>query len=101
MVGMILPGRFLQDRSIGRGETVTTAELTKRLMTLERTVEKLKAQMVRPSGSDRRWWMEDAGRFANDPVFEEIVRLGQQYRESLRPAARKATGAILSKRYEQ
>ena len=33
------------------------------------------------------------GRFANDPVFEEIVRLGRKYRESLRPRSKKAKRA--------
>jgi hypothetical protein len=29
--------------------------------------------------------VQDAGRFANDPIFDEMVRLGREYRESLRP----------------
>ena len=68
---------------------MTMAEFAERLTALEKTVDELKAQLVRSTGPRRRWWVEDAGRFANDPVFEEIVRLGRQYRESLRPKDRR------------
>jgi hypothetical protein len=43
------------------------------------------AQSVRTDSPSRKWWVDSAGRFANDPVFDEIVRLGQQYRRSLKP----------------
>ena len=33
----------------------------------------------------RKWYRSDAGRFARDPVFEEIVKLGRAYRKSQRP----------------
>ena len=35
------------------------------------------------------WWKQIRGSFANDPAFLEAMRLGRQYRESLRPKARK------------
>lgn len=63
---------------------MTVAELNRRLTALEKTVEDLKTQVAR-LGPGRRWWLEDAGRFAGDPIFEEIARLGREYRESLRP----------------
>lgn len=34
---------------------------------------------------ERPWWEQVGGTFQNDPVFEEVVRLGREYRESLRP----------------
>ncbi len=64
---------------------MTTAELAKRLAALEKTVEELKSQVTRFGPLSRRWWAESAGRFAGDAVFDEIVRLGREYRESLRP----------------
>ena len=67
---------------------MTTAELEQRLLALEKTVEQLKAQVSRFANPTRPWWLEIAGRFANDPVFEEIVRLGAEYRKSLRPGKR-------------
>ena len=35
------------------------------------------------------WWVEQAGKFANDPVYDEIVRRGKAYRQSQRPRPRK------------
>lgn len=41
-------------------------------------------------GTAAAWWDADAGRFANDPVFDEMIRLGRKAREAERPK-RKAT----------
>jgi hypothetical protein len=68
---------------------MTVAQLAERLTALEKSVEELKAQVARSTESRGRWWRESAGWFANDPVFEEIVRLGSEYRESLRPGRKK------------
>ena len=62
---------------------MTVPELAKRLEALEAAVAQLREQVKR-AARPRRWWHEDAGRFADDPVFDEIVRLGREYRESLR-----------------
>jgi hypothetical protein len=64
---------------------MTVSQLAQRLTVLEKAFEQLKAQVDRSCSPARRWWLEDAGRFADDPVFDEIVRLGQEYRKSLRP----------------
>ena len=63
---------------------MTLAQVEQKLSVLEREVQQLKrdSDTRRTSG---KWWIDSAGRFANDPVFEEIVRLGREYRESLRP----------------
>jgi hypothetical protein len=52
-------------------------------------VEDLRARDLPSPAAQRHWWRDDAGRFADDPVFDEIVRLGRQYRESLHPDRRK------------
>lgn len=63
---------------------MTQSELEMRVLALERELAALKSQLQgRPP--NWRWWAEGAGRFANDPVFDEIVRLGKEYRDSLRP----------------
>ncbi len=68
---------------------MTIKELARRVEALEEEVLALR-QEIRASGEEpRKWWRTGAGRFAGDPVFEEIVRLGREYRESLRPAGRK------------
>jgi hypothetical protein len=61
---------------------MTLAQLEKRLTDLEKTVGELAARVPPPLAENRRWWVEDAGRFADDPVFEEIVRLGREYRRN-------------------
>ena len=68
---------------------MTVAELTKRVAALEREVTELKKQIQAQSKDDRPWWERCAGRFADDPGFEEMVRLGREYRESLRPKQQK------------
>jgi hypothetical protein len=62
---------------------MTLAQIDQRVKVLERTVEHL--AKVRPM-PDRRWYRTHAGRFANDPVFEEIVKLGRAYRKSDAPS---------------
>jgi hypothetical protein len=56
----------------GRSAKLTLKQLHERLQVLERD----RAARV-PSP---RWWADHAGRFKDDPAFEEIVRLGRQYR---------------------
>ena len=57
--------------------------LEKRVSQLEQEVCLLKSQATEPSGQP--WWERVAGRFENDPAFDEIVRLGREYRESQLP----------------
>jgi hypothetical protein len=35
--------------------------------------------------NEEPWYIKHAGHFANDPAFDEIVRLGREYRQSLHP----------------
>lgn len=66
-------------------------DLETRVLALEEQVEQLRKQVAAPAAprTADRWWETEAGRFANDPVFDEIVRLGREYRESLHPDRRK------------
>jgi hypothetical protein len=62
--------------------------LEERVGALEKELKILKAQLsARPS---RVWWQEIIGRFENDPVFDEIVALGQAIREKERAEAEAA-----------
>jgi hypothetical protein len=66
---------------------MTIAQLERRVSKLERLVDELSQRSAtKPLGG----WRKSLGRFANDPVFDEIVRLGREYRESLRPKSPKA-----------
>ncbi len=60
-----------------------------RLATLEAEVARLKLKIDVSQEKAVPWWDRIAGSFANDPVYEEAMRLGRQYRESLRPKPRK------------
>ena len=57
--------------------------LERRVAHLEQDVSRLKSQAAERSGQP--WWERIAGQFENDQVFDEIVRLGREYRESQRP----------------
>ncbi len=58
---------------------MTLTQIERRVKVLERTVERL-AKSKPLVG--RTWYRTHAGRFANDPVFDEIVKLGRTYRRS-------------------
>jgi hypothetical protein len=57
---------------------MTLEQLEQRVHALERQVAELRAELkpLRPLGSVQ----ETFGMFAQDPEFEEIVRLGREYR---------------------
>ena len=57
--------------------------LEERVDELERKVAALLAQNA---AAPTPWWQGIVGAFADDAEFEEAVRLGRQYRDSLRPA---------------
>jgi hypothetical protein len=63
---------------------MTNEQLAERVLALEKKVEQLQAQLAKSYDPTRPWWLEDAGRFANDPVFDEIVKMGEKYRRSQR-----------------
>ena len=64
---------------------MTLAQLSKRIEALELELAQLKKQMQAGGKDVRPWWQRCAGRFADDPEFEDMVRYGREYRESLRP----------------
>jgi hypothetical protein len=67
---------------------MATPKLEDRVAALEAEVAKLKAMLQGPAAPADPWqrlW----GAFANDPVYDEAMRLGREYRESLRPKPRK------------
>ena len=70
---------------------MTLKELQARVDALEKQVELLRDQLAQQSPEKKSpyWWRDQAGRFANDPIFDEIVRLGREYRESQRPGTRR------------
>lgn len=57
-------------------------DLETRLAAVEAEVEQLKSLL--PMGNKTPWWEKIVGTFAADPVYEEAMKLGRQYRESLK-----------------
>ncbi|MGG6267848.1 hypothetical protein ACQ4M3_14650 [Leptolyngbya sp. AN03gr2] len=64
---------------------MSNAEIEARLITLETEVAHLKAQIQNPEQTP--WWESILGSFEDDPEYDEAMRLGREYQESLRSAA--------------
>ncbi len=64
--------------------TSARPDLEQRLTDLEAEMSKLK-QKVDKLDSDERWWEKITGTFEDDPVYDEAMKRGRQYRESQRP----------------
>ncbi len=64
------------------------ANLEKRVDALERELKSLKSA-VRESKKKGLWWERLAGTFKDDPLFDEMVEAGQEYRRS---SARRSNG---------
>jgi len=64
------------------------ANIEQRLAALEAEVAQLKRQLTKPEKveSGKEWIERVSGAFKDDPVFEEIVRLGREAREADRPS---------------
>jgi hypothetical protein len=67
---------------------MTLSQQEKRVEQLEKLISK---QSLPAQKRNAKWWLGHAGVFANDPGYDEMVRLGRNYRRSLKPKSRKAT----------
>ena len=68
---------------------MTLAQVEQKLTRLEREIERLKRSHNGNAPRDGKWWVAQAGAFADDAGYDEMARLGAQYRQSLKPKARK------------
>ncbi len=62
---------------------MSRASLEKRVTALETQLAVLQKKVG--TTDTRPWWRQIFGQFANDPAFTEAMRIGREYRESLRP----------------
>jgi hypothetical protein len=56
---------------------MASAPLEDRVTALEKEVARLKAKVEAEPTDSRPWWDKIAGTFANDPIYEEAMRLGR------------------------
>ena len=61
-------------------------QLEERLAHLEAEVARLKHKLESNS-SPRPWWEKIAGTFADNSAYDEAMRLGHEYRDSLRSSS--------------
>ena len=73
------------------------AALALRVANLEAEVAQLKVQLTKPSEASGDWLDAIYGVFDNDPIYAEAMRLGREYRESLRPKATRTNESIRKK----
>lgn len=73
---------------------MAASALALRVSALEAEVAQMKEQLAQTAKPSGDWLDEIFGAFDNDPIYEEAMGLGREYRESLRPKdTRKRTRA--------
>ncbi len=77
---------------------MAVAKLELRVMALEAEMARIKKELEKATGSQGDWLDAIYGAFANDPHFEEAMRLGREYRESQRPGAGKKSARKAAKK---
>jgi len=68
-------------------KSMALSEIELRIAALEAEMARVKKRLEKGPVEREDWLDEIYGAFANDPHFEEAMRLGRKYRESLRPKA--------------
>jgi hypothetical protein len=66
---------------------MSTGKLTARVAALESEVARLRRDLESERDQGKPWWEHIAGTFAQDQVYKEAMRLGQQQRRSNRSLA--------------
>jgi hypothetical protein len=98
---LILPvvAQYWEDesRKRKRSEVMAAPEIESRVTALEAKVEELQRHLKAVAPDTRPWWENVVGVFADDPAFEEAMRLGREYRESLRPRQATRTKSVKAK----
>ncbi|NJR60660.1 MAG: hypothetical protein HC769_18630 [Cyanobacteria bacterium CRU_2_1] len=60
-------------------------QLEERVAYLEAEVARLKSKVE--GVNSRTWWEQIVGAFADNSAYDEAMRLGREYRDSLRPSS--------------
>ena len=59
-------------------------DLAQRVTDLEAAVSNFKGKFA-ALATVQPWWEQIVGTFADDPIYDEAMKLGRHYRQSLRP----------------
>jgi hypothetical protein len=81
--------RAIKTRPTERVKSMSKVDLEARIAALEAEVGRLRAIVEQAPGVEEPAWKKIVGLFEDDPLFEEAMRLGREYRESTRPRTRK------------
>lgn len=60
-----------------------TSHLEQRVSALETELSEIKQILAESSQLKSPWWLKVAGSFEQDPNFDEVVKLGQEWRKSV------------------
>ena len=83
-------GYGMIEAKIGRTRVMASDTLERRVTAVERELAQLKKRLAKADGrAGAPRWEKIFGSFADSEGFEEAVRLGREYRESLRPKEQK------------
>lgn len=64
--------------------SISNQTLEQRIIALEHELQQMKSKLnMTDEPLQQQWWEKCAGTFKNDPVFDEIVEAGKNYRRSL------------------
>ena len=62
----------------------TATQLNRRVTVLERQLRKMRSELKAARQAQQEpWWTRLAGKFKNDPLFDETIKAGKAYRRSL------------------
>jgi hypothetical protein len=64
---------------------MSNVDLETRVANLEVIVAQLRQKIETEERNKLPWWKQISETFADDGAYEEAMRLGREYRESLRP----------------
>lgn len=60
---------------------MSNMEVEKRISILETELALLKQKIEKIEKPKEAWWKERAGMFADDPIYDEAMRLGREWRK--------------------
>ena len=59
---------------------MSNTEIETRISVLEKELSLLKNKFEKIEKKEEPWWKQIAGTFADDPIYDEAMRLGREYR---------------------